>query len=178
LPFAIYCRNTATTPSCLAEIVRDDFLVLHPNSRLRQIAASRSTNAVSLSPARTVNRRPSRAYASAVKSTRPDESISNEQPADIQGTNGTISTWYRSCTGSPLHRALPRSLDRMNELRDCFTYVASVRKSPRVNRNGNKRKAKREEVPRRFEAVGRVGRLCGTGPLETILFQAASCAWR
>jgi len=44
------------------------------------IAACSSKNALSLSSARTTNRRPSRAYASAVKITRPVESVSDEQP--------------------------------------------------------------------------------------------------
>src|SRR5437764_566504 len=44
------------------------------------MAACSSKNAVSLSSARTVKRWPSGAYASAVKSTRPLESLSDEQP--------------------------------------------------------------------------------------------------
>ena len=46
----------------------------------RPVSRSSSTNALSLSSARTVNRRPPRAYTSAVKITRPVESISDEQP--------------------------------------------------------------------------------------------------
>jgi hypothetical protein len=44
------------------------------------VAASSSRNAVSFSSDRTVKRRPSRVYASAVKITRPVKSISDEQP--------------------------------------------------------------------------------------------------
>ena len=45
-----------------------------------RIAASSSKKALSLSSDRIMNRRPSREYASAVKSSRPVESICDEQP--------------------------------------------------------------------------------------------------
>ena len=95
LAVGIHRRHTAPTPTGFAEIVGDYCPVIHMHeqaSRVQRVVTSlfspkempitrsSSKKTLSLSSARAINRRPSRAYASAVKITRPVESISLEQP--------------------------------------------------------------------------------------------------